>query len=317
MSKECGPVCQSCGDKGEIVDKKKEIETKKEEPAKPDKWRRPEYDDGTGPRKDFSDYINEKGEVEIPYTSEDKIDIQPLRTPAKTNKFPCNWSERDNVWSPGFIDRNLLPQNFGNWQPTTGWISTTANPPYVLVFENFISKHETRYLLDYFDRNLGWNVSATCPKTYDTSTCYSRACQENVIIKSILHRIELITGIPYVNAEYAELRRFKDGAVKDTGYDYLPAERTRPQGVRVATFYIFLSDAPKEENYATTWYCPPLENPVVPKVGRAMFWANVKNEAPNEREDRMQYFVRHAASTTQYALNVYLHQRNYKETRDC
>ena len=232
----------------------------------------------------------------------------------RENKSPCNWSEKDNVWKePGFLRENMHFEKFGQWYATTQYNS----PPYVLFFDSFISIHEVKYLIHYANYQLDdWNTSGT----YDAAIC-NGDCQEDVIIKSILRRIELAIGIPNANAENAEFRRFQNGGEKPRGHDYLAKEREQPQGVRIATFYIFLSEQAGDVPTSAAWWSPSIvslqSSALYPKIGRGLLWVNVLDEDLNAKEDLMEYEFMPSVGSTQYGFNIHFRQRNYKDTRDC
>jgi len=178
--------------------------------------------------------------------------------------------------------------------------------------------HECKYLVHIARHELGWNQGNNTRKdsTYASTICH-KECQEDVIVKSILKRIELITGIPSANGEDVELRLYAYGAHKELGHDYQEHERDEPQGVRIATFYIFLTEGASNGDDSAAWQSPPLTATIQPKTGQALYWVNVQDGDLNEKEPRMEYKIDPANHSVQYALVIYFHQRNYKDTRDC
>lgn len=311
MGKDCGPVCQSCKKVN------KEVAPKNAEDTKPQNHE--QVQDKTLEKvrqklREEADRKDDNTRRQLP--PDNDAGMSPFQLPfAKENETPCNWSEDDNVWkTPGFIDKTMHNQNFAQFYTSIGFAGKRAHPPYVLMFEHFISVHEAKYLIHLVNHQMEWNTTLETGNDYDSSTC-NHDCQDDVIMKSILRRIELITGIPGVNAEEPEFRRYQNGGRKRMAHDYLKKERQQPQGVRIATFYIFLSSALQDDT--SQWFSPSLGSSRRPTTGEAMFWINVKDGDLNAEETRMHYEIKPSTSSTQYALNVYLHQRNYKDTRDC
>ena len=156
---------------------------------------------------------------------------------------------------------------------------------------------------DVFERVIHEN------RTYSSTVC-EESCQEERVVESLLERIQQVTGIPPQNAQDFELRRYEQGQEKLLEHDYEEFELKRPQGVRIATVHVFLSEADTDEGGAIR--IPSLDATVLPKKGRAVIWSNVLSEDPDAMDPRMQYSIEAPTQGTQYSATVYLHQRDYK-----
>jgi hypothetical protein len=186
----------------------------------------------------------------------------------------------------------------------------------VVVLENFVTEKESKRLLereeweyeyieqqveeDVFERVINEN------RTYSSAVC-GEVCEQDAL--TLLERIEQVTGIPKVNAEYIELRRYERGQGKALDLDYQEFELRHPQGVRIATMHIFLSD----DYDAGAIHIPSLNVTIPSKFGRAVLWANVLDSNPDLMDPTMQYSIEPATQGTQYSATVYLHQRDYKK----
>ena len=53
---------------------------------------------------------------------------------------------------------------------------------------------------------------------------------------------------------------------------------------------------------------------VEPKRGRALVWPSVLNEYPNECDDRTEHAALPVLAGEKYGANVWIHQRNFKES---
>jgi len=96
-----------------------------------------------------------------------------------------------------------------------------------------------------------------------------------------------ITGVPEPNAEYLQLLRYEKDQFYHVHNDFIPHQLQRPCGVRILTFYIYLSDV--EEGGETSF--PLLNVTVAPKAGRAVLWPSVLNDKPNEMEHRTDHIA--------------------------
>lgn len=83
--------------------------------------------------------------------------------------------------------------------------------------------------------------------------------------------------------------------------------RDRPFGVRILTFFMYLSDV---EGGETSFPRPGLK--VKPKVGRAVLWPNVLNEDPNANDLQADHEALPVRKGIKYGANAWYHQRNAK-----
>lgn len=91
-------------------------------------------------------------------------------------------------------------------------------------------------------------------------------------------------------------------------HDYIPAHLDLPCGPRLYTLYLYLSDV--EEGGGTKF--TNLDMEVKPKVGRAVFWPSVKNEAPFERDPRTHHEATPVIKGVKYGANAWLHMYDFK-----
>jgi len=301
MEKECAPVCHTCVVFGENDDDEDDDDDEEELPAKT---------------------LAELNPGVKPLTKSDSLPkastIGLSRSRLKEQSNACMWKESDNKWKrPGFIHETMQANKYAPWYHSTMFTDEVAQPPFIIMLEQFITMHEAKYLIVTADE-IGWTPSQDANRTYSTAICKA-ACREDIIIKSILMRMELTTGFPPENIEDFEFRRYQSGQEKKLGHDYQEYERSQPQGVRVASFYISLTPEGYNGDESAAMHVPrpPLDLTIPAKIGRAVFWANVQNSDPNVKEPTMEYRFKPADNSVQYGLMFYLHQRNYQDTRDC
>lgn len=67
-------------------------------------------------------------------------------------------------------------------------------------------------------------------------------CYSDPIARRIMDRIENVTGIPERNSENLQLLRYKHSEFYQTHNDFIPYQVDRQCGVRILTFYMYLSD---------------------------------------------------------------------------
>jgi len=82
----------------------------------------------------------------------------------------------------------------------------------------------------------------------------------------------------------------------------------RPTGVRILTFYLYLSDV--EEGGETQF--PRLGLSVKPKLGRAVLWPSVFNDDPNVKDTRSDHAALPVTRGVKYGANAWIHQRDVK-----
>jgi prolyl 4-hydroxylase len=126
--------------------------------------------------------------------------------------------------------------------------------------------------------------------------------------KEVMERIANITGIPDINQEYMQLLRYEVGQFYNQHNDYIEY----PPGVRILTFYMYLSDV--EEGGGTNF--PNLDITVTPKKGRAILWPSVLDEDPNSIDERTDHRALPVLAGLKYGANTWIHQRDYRTANE-
>jgi prolyl 4-hydroxylase len=140
----------------------------------------------------------------------------------------------------------------------------------------------------------------------------SDACFEDPMAQLVIERISNITGIPAVNQEDMQLLRYEAGQFYNTHNDYVEYQVYRPCGVRILTFYMYLSDV--EEGGGTSF--PNMDITVTPKKGRAILWPSVLDEDPNAIDERTDHRALPVIAGLKYGANTWIHQRDYRAAQD-
>lgn len=197
--------------------------------------------------------------------------------------------------------------------------------PWMVVFENAMSDEEADRLIELgglagyersedvgsmradgtftSDRNEG----RTSTNAWCTGDCY-----RDPVARRVIDRISNVTGIADENSEYLQLLRYEKNQFYQQHSDYIPHQKDRPCGVRILTFYFYLSDV--EEGGGT--HFPKLHLTVTPKKGRAVLWPSVFNQHPNIKDPRSDHEAQPVIRGVKYGANAWIHQRDFKSKHD-
>jgi len=140
-------------------------------------------------------------------------------------------------------------------------------------------------------------------------------CYEDPVAHRVMDRITNITGIPEKNQEYLQLLRYEEGQYYGVHTDYTDVHLRRQPGVRVLTFFLYLTDV--EEGGETSF--PRIDLTIKPKLGRAILWTNVFDHDPNRRDVRSDHEAMPVVKGVKYGANAWIHQRDFKgpRSRNC
>ena len=125
-------------------------------------------------------------------------------------------------------------------------------------------------------------------------------------------RIEQVSGVPQDNYESLQLLQYEVGQYYKTHHD-MSAAREYPDGPRILTFFLYLSDV--DEGGKTNF---PRAGPdggikVRPVKGSAVLWPSVLNEDPIEMDQRTYHAALPVIKGNKYAANHWLHSGNFRK----
>jgi prolyl 4-hydroxylase len=244
-------------------------------------------------------------------------------------RCPWNPSNATNIWkNPGDLDtafRRIVEDNEFSVQV----LSQPPNGPWVLTVENFLNDEECKGLIDLgtergYEKSM--DLGAMKPdgtfsdydsgqRTSSNTWCLDE-CYTDERTKSVLARIEKLTGVPDAYQEYLQLLHYGDGQFYGRHHDYIPHHKDREEGVRIATVFLYLNDV--DAGGGTNF--PDVENiTVMPKKGMALIWPSVLNDDPNAIDERTDHQALPVEKGVKYGANAWLRNRNFKDpfSRGC
>ena len=181
--------------------------------------------------------------------------------------------------------------------------------PYILQFENLISEEEAQTMIALAGEKLERSLAGDQLSPVRTSTQYwcddSDDCTSHPTILEVTRRMMNVTTMGVDHAEYFQILRYEKGQFYKVHHDQQTAHWT-PQGVRVLTFFVYLSDV--EEGGGTRF---DGGFTVQPKEGRAVFWPATLNDDPFTSDGRTHHEALPVTKGVKYAANFWLHQYDY------
>lgn len=144
-----------------------------------------------------------------------------------------------------------------------------------------------------------------------TSTQYwcddSDGCTSHPTIMNVTRRLMDVVGLPVENAEYFQILRYEKGQFYRVHHDQQTAHWT-PQGVRVFTFFVYLSDV--EAGGGTKFN--DLGVVVTPKLGRAILWPSVLSADLLTGEPKTHHEALPVEAGIKFAANLWIHLYDFK-----
>ena len=144
-----------------------------------------------------------------------------------------------------------------------------------------------------------------------TSTQYwcddSSDCTRHPVVLAVTERLMNITRMPVDNAEYFQILRYEPGQFYKVHHDQQSAHWT-PQGVRVYTFFVYLSDV--EAGGGTKFN--DLDLIVTPKLGRAVLWPSVIASDLLTGERNTHHEALPVEKGIKFSANLWIHLYDFK-----
>jgi prolyl 4-hydroxylase len=148
-------------------------------------------------------------------------------------------------------------------------------------------------------------------RTSTTAWCV-HDCYADEIAQGAIQTVTNLVDIPEENHEHLQLLKYEKGQFYKEHHDYVEAQSMRHSGVRMLTVLLFLDDV---ETGGETRF-PMLNITVEPKQGRALYWPNVRNGAPDKKDERTIHQALPVVKGVKYAAKAWVHQRDYKTPKE-
>jgi len=183
----------------------------------------------------------------------------------------------------------------------------------VLQFENMVSAKEAQDIINRCAENNRFERSMAGDQLSPVRTstqCWcddTHGCTEHPTIRTVTERLMNITGMPVDNAEYFQILKYEKDQFYKVHHDQQTAHWT-PQGVRVFTFFVYLSDVTAGGGTRFT----DLGLVVQPKLGRAVLWPSVKGEDLLSADMRTNHEALPVIDGVKYAANLWIHLYDFK-----
>ena len=126
-------------------------------------------------------------------------------------------------------------------------------------------------------------------------------------VRAVTDRIGGLTMTPSRNAEYFQILKYEEGQFYRAHHDQQTAHWT-PQGVRLYTFFLYLSDV--EAGGGTRF--TDLGITVTPKRGRGILWPSVQTNDLNAGDMRTHHEALPVEKGVKYAANLWQHLYDFK-----
>jgi prolyl 4-hydroxylase len=202
--------------------------------------------------------------------------------------------------------------------------SKTEDGPWVVQLEGFLSPAECDRLIA-LGHAMGYVRSKDIGKkkfdgTFDSFTSNQRTsttawcsrdsvCDRDPVTKAVTARIEELVQIPANHSEYMQLLRYEVGQKYGIHHDYSDLHSARPQGARILTVFLYLSDEGLEGG-GTNF--PSLNLTVQPRLGRAIVWPSVRNDKPGAKDERVMHQALPVEVGVKFGANAWVHERDFR-----
>jgi len=183
----------------------------------------------------------------------------------------------------------------------------TDDAPWVLQFENLLTEDQAMAMIAACPPK-GWSASLAGDQLSPVRTSTQCWCDEGggcmraEAVHDLTMRMLNVTMLPYENAEYFQVLKYEVGQFYRQHHDQQSAHWT-PQGVRLFTFFVYLSDV--EEGGGTRF--TDLGITVKPKLGRGILWPSVQDGNLRDSDRRTHHEALPVVKGVKYAANLWQH----------
>ena len=237
------------------------------------------------------------------------------RNPPVARDARCRRDNVSAVVPAGALDAlfERIVAEYPEYEPT--YLSTS---PRVLLLKNFLTPEEAgafqRVCKSSFERSLAGD-QLNPVRTSFQCWCNFPRCFTDPDVHRVTSRINNVTGTPYDHGEDLQVVRYEPGQFYRRHHDQNTAVWA-PQGPRVLTFFMYLNDPEAGGETAFPNVPDPTgEGPhliVKPKLGHAILWPSVRQDAPMEADSRTDHEAMPVHQGVKYGANMWIHQFAFK-----
>jgi prolyl 4-hydroxylase len=262
-------------------------------------------------------------------------DVDPVFHPGDLNKMferivrtaPANRTLNDKEKEPlesGMTDYAVVVHSQPSSEAATevSAVLDSSLPPWVITLENFLTPEECDAMIE-LGYKYGYERSEDVGalkfdgthegvqndrRTSENAWCSTfQGCRQQEIPMLIHERMAKVMQIPVNNSEDLQVLRYEEGQFYRTHHDYIQHHAERHCGVRILTFFLYLSDV--EAGGGTNF--PQLDMTIHPKKGRALLWPSVLDSDPSKIDKRMYHQALPVEEGVKYAANGWIHPFDY------
>eukprot|EP00047_Mylnosiga_fluctuans_P003495 m.229416 g.229416 ORF g.229416 m.229416 type:complete len:265 (+) comp11903_c0_seq1:28-822(+) len=194
-------------------------------------------------------------------------------------------------------------------------ITILNDDPLLYIIDDFLTERECNAIMEStggLERSTGGlERSITSYRTSSTAWINTEAIT-NATSRSILtgveERIAELTALPVENQEHFQVLNYQVGQYYKLHNDYIPQHRYMPCGVRIATFFLYLSEVP--EGGGTSF--PAINIVVQPRRGRAAVWYSAL-PGSLDIDTRVDHEAMPVLQGEKWAANKWIHAGNFAD----
>ena len=236
----------------------------------------------------------------------------------------CKWDENDFFLGvPAGSHAALAARTLKEWselEPTV-----LSDDPLVVQLDAFLTASEAAAAAALGDQ-IGYSASEVLTNKISSageSMDYKKSahrdshtvfcdqwCFASASMRAMLGKAKGLFGMPEDHAEI-QLLKYNPGQYYRSHHDYLGGSETLLAGPRALTLFVYLSDV--DEGGETVF--PVLNLSVTPRAGRAVFWANVFDEQPLQKDVRTRHLALPVKEGVKYAANVWFYHRDLADAQ--
>jgi len=197
-----------------------------------------------------------------------------------------------------------------------------STDPHVLYLGKFLDDAEIAALLAGYKEaghrfatstELDAATPTTKRRTSESMPCNSARCWNDERVLAVHQRATEVLGMPLNHQEFIQIVKYEPGQQYRQHYDTSNTYHEWPQGHRVFTMFLYLSDV--EAGGETIF--PNLGISVKPRKGAALVWSNVEANNTAQLARDSVHAGGEVQAGTKLAANMWMYQHDYRTPWKC